>query len=64
MQPKQANVDDRVLKIEDLVWLIDESVRRHENNIVRITELFNEGDGIIRSASTKTSDGVPHIPAV
>ena len=40
------------------MWLIDESVRRHDNNMARVTELLYGGDGVIQSASTKTSDGI------
>ena len=56
-RPKWAN-EERMLKVGDLVLLIDESVRRHENKMARVTEVFNGADGVIRSTSIKTSDGV------
>ena len=60
---KWDNDDERVLKVRDLVWLIDESVRRHENKMARMTEVFPGADVVIRSASLKTSDGVTRISA-
>ena len=56
--------DECVLKVGDRVWLIDESVRRHENNMARVTEMFPGADGVIRSASIKTADEVVRRPAV
>ena len=64
MRPKWATDDERVLKVGDLVWLIDESVPRHENKIVRVMEVFPGADGVIRSASIKTAYGVLRRPAV
>ena len=61
---KWATDDERVLKVGDLVWLIDESVRRHENKMARVTEVLPGADGVIRSASIKTEDGVLRRPAV
>ena len=48
----------------DLVWLIDESVRRHENKIAGVTEVFPGADGVIRSALIKSADGILRRPAV
>ena len=56
--------NERVLKVGDLVWLIDESVRRQENEMARVTGVFPGADGVIRSAIIKTSDGVLRRPAV
>ena len=58
VRPKWATNDESVLKVGDLVWLIDESVRRHENKMARVTEVFPGADGVIRSASIKTADGI------
>ena len=41
-----ATDDERVLKVGDLVWLIDESVRRHENRMARVPEVFPGADPI------------------
>ena len=64
VRTKWANGDERVLKVGDLVWLIDESVKRHHNKMARVIEVFPGSDGVIRSASIKTSDGCYHRPAV
>ena len=61
---KWAPDDERVLKVGDLVWLIDESVRRHENKMARVMEVDPGPDGVIPSASIKTADGVLRRPAV
>ena len=61
---KMSFHDDRVLKIGDLVWLSDESVRRHENKMARVTEVIPGAEGVIHSASIKTNDRVVQIPAV
>ena len=64
VRSKWATDDERVLKIGDLVWLIDESVRRNENKMARVTDVFPGADGVIRSASIETADGVLGRPAV
>ena len=51
VRSKWAIDDERVLKIVDLFWLIDESVRRHENKMARVIEVFPESHNIIRLAS-------------
>ena len=43
-----ATDNEHVLKIGDLVWLIDESVRRHENKVARVMEVYPGADGVIR----------------
>ena len=64
VRSKWATDDERVLKAGDLVWLIDESVRRHEIKMSRVIEVFPGSDGIIRSASIRTADGVLQRPGV
>ena len=64
VRSKWATDDERVLKVGDLVWLIDDSVRRHENKMARVTEVFPGADGVIRSALIRTSNGVLRRPAV
>ena len=39
VRSKWATGDERVLKVGDLVWLIDESVRRHEKKMARVMEV-------------------------
>ena len=58
VRSKGAIEDERELEVGDLVWLIDESVRRHENKMARVTEVFSGTDGVIQSASIKAADGV------
>ena len=41
-----------VLKGVDIVWLIDESARRHENRMLRVTEVFAGADVAITSATS------------
>ena len=50
VRSKWATDDERVLKVGDLVWLIDESVRRHENKMARVMEVDPGPDGVIPSA--------------
>ena len=53
-----------MLKVGDLVWLIDESVRRHENNVAPVIEVFPGADAANRSAAIRTADGVLRRHAV
>ena len=64
VRPKRVNEDERTLRVGDLVWLIDESVRRHENKKARVAEVFPGADTVVRSASIKTADRVLRSPAV
>ena len=64
MRSKWATEDEHVLEVGDLVRLIDESVRLHENNMARVIEVFPGADGVIRSAAIKTGEGVLRTPAV
>ena len=64
VQPKWATDDERVLKVGDLVWLIDESVRRPENKMVQVTEVFPGADGVIQSESVNSSSSAFGRPAV
>ena len=50
--------EERFLKSGDLVWLIDESVRRHENEMVRVIEKFPGAECVSRPASIKTAKEV------
>ena len=62
VQFKFASDDERVLKVGDLVWLIDESIRRHENRMARVTEVFPGTNSAIPSASIETANGVLRSP--
>ena len=58
VRSKRATDDERVLRVGGLLWLIDESVRRHDNKMARVIEVFSLVDGVNRSASVTTADGV------
>ena len=47
-----------MLTVEDRVWLIDELVRRHENKMARVTQVFPGADSVIRLALNKATDEV------
>ena len=44
---KWPNADESLLKIGDLFLLTQESVRRHENKMSRVTEMFPGADCVI-----------------
>ena len=52
MRPKWANVNESVLKVVDLVRLVDKSLR-HEKKMARVTEAFPGADGVIRRPAVK-----------
>ena len=58
------NDDERALKVGDLMWLIVESAQRHENKMASVTEVFPRDDGVIRSASINTANGVLRRPSL
>ena len=64
VRSKWATDDERVLKVGDLVWLIDESVQRHEEKMASVMKVYPGADGAIRSASVRTASGVLPRPAV
>ena len=64
IRSKWATDDESVLKVGELAWLMDESVRRQENEMARATEVFPGADGVIRSALIRTADGVLRRPAL
>lgn len=64
VRTKWASHDGRVLKEGDLVWLIDESVKRCDSKMARVVEVFPGSDGTIRSALIRTSNGTLKRPAV
>ena len=64
MRSKCANDDELVLKVGCVMWLIDQSVRRNENKMARVTEVIPGADGIIQSALIKSADEVFWRPVV
>ncbi len=41
----------------DLVWLVDDNVKRGQYKMARVLETYAGNDGIVRSASIRTQDG-------
>ena len=52
------NKDDvRQLKVNDLVWVVDENVKRSNYKMARVFEVQEGSDGRVRSATVVTKDG-------
>ena len=49
--------DVRQLKVNDLVWVVDENVKRSNFKMARVVEVQEGNDGRVRSASVVTKDG-------
>ena len=45
--------DVRQLEVNDLVWIVDENVKRAHYKIGRVLEIFHGSDGRVRSALVK-----------
>ena len=56
--------DVRQLGVNDLVWIVDENVKRAHYKMGRVLEVFHGSDGRVRSALVKTEDGKLKRPAV
>ena len=54
----------RNLKEGELVWLVDDSVKRCEYKLGRIIEIFTGNDGVVRSARVKMAHGELNRPVV
>ena len=54
----------RNLKEGELVWLVDDSVKRCEYKLGRIIEIFTGNDGVVRSARVKLAHGELNRPVV
>ena len=52
------------LKEGELVWLVDDSVKRCEYKFERIIEIFTGNDGVVRSARVKMARGELNRPVV
>ena len=64
---KWTNDDVRQLKVNDLVWVVDENVKRSNYKMARVLEVMEmqEGsDGRVRSATVVTKDGKLKRPVV
>ena len=54
----------RQLKVNDLVWIVDENVKRAHYKMGRVLEVYRGSDGRVRSALVKTEDGKLKRPVV
>ena len=54
----------RQLEVNDLVWIVDENVKRAHYKMGRVLEVYHGSDGRVRSALVKTEDGKFKRPVV
>ena len=54
----------RQLKVNDLVWVVDENVKRSNYKMARVFEVQEGSDGRVRSATVVTKDGKLKRPVV
>ena len=54
----------RQLEVNDLVWIVDENVKRAHYKMGRVLEVYHGSDGRVRSALVKTEDGKLKRPVV
>ena len=55
---KWENDDGRAPRVGDLVWVIDESVKRYRIQMTRVLDVFPSSDGVVRSANIQSSIGI------
>ena len=56
--------DVRQLGVNDLIWIVDENVKRAHHKMGRVLEVYHGSDGRVRSALVKTGDGKLKRPVV
>ena len=56
---QQANIENG-----DLVWLIDDNIKRGHYKMARVMQVYPGKDGVVRSALIKTLDGTLKRPVV
>ena len=54
----------RQLEVNDLVWIVNENVKRAHYKMGRVLEVYHGSDGRVRSALVKTEDGKLKRPVV
>ena len=54
----------RQLEVTDLVWIVDENVKRAHYKMGRVLEVYHGSDGRVRSALVKTENGKLKRPVV
>ena len=57
MQRTKWKRKERLLKIGDVVLMVDEKVNRGKWNLARIIQVFRGNDGVIRNVKLKTKTG-------
>ena len=58
------NRSSRNLKVGELVWLVDDQLKRCYYRMARVIEVYPGGDGVVRSAKIKTAEGELRRPVV
>ena len=61
---KWSKENVRHLKEGELVWLVDDSVKRCEYKLGKIIEIFTGNDGVVRSARVKMAHGELNRPVL
>ena len=54
----------RQLEVNDLVWIVDEKLKRAHYKMFRVSAVYHGSDGRVRSALVKTEDGKLKRPVV
>ena len=60
----QWNKSETNIEVGDLVWLIEDNVKRSQYRMARIVEIYPGKDGVVRSALIKTLDGTLKRPVI
>ena len=60
----QWNKSEANVQVGDLVWLVDNNVKRSHYKMARIKEIYPAKDGVVRSVLIKTHDGTFKRPVV
>ena len=60
----QLNKSQTKIEVADMVWLIEDNVKRSQYRMARIVEKYPGKDGVVRSALIKTLEGTLKRPLV
>ena len=61
---KSKKEEVKQLEVNDLVWIVDEYVKRAHYKMGRVLEVYHGSDGRVRSALVKTEEGKLKRPVV
>ena len=64
VRSKWHKPEHRDLKVGDLVWLVDESIKKTFFQMARVLEVYPGSDGVVRSAKIRTNMGELQRPVV